>query len=264
MSRETVLVKNGDGTWTVKDQVWSLPKRYELNKVSHPVPWRPLLFRPALTQAGSATQVLGAGAYGCVCRATDHEDEEEVAVKRIEDVFISKTDALRILREVPCRPPPSSSTLARCAESQPKCANGWQISILKRLRHANIVRLLNVINPISPPAQIRTMYVMFEYGGAFPPLSPNTARTIPRHVVLTPACTGMDLHKFEALDRYLTEDEIKTVMLQLCEVCALPSSIYAPPRVERPSAGERAHLRVCGAGSHGAGGARGGGSMARL
>ena len=35
----------------------------------------------------------------------------------------------------------------------------------------------------------------------------------------------MDLHKFEALDRYLTEDEIKTVMLQLCEVCALPGSI---------------------------------------
>ncbi|KAJ1469091.1 kinase-like domain-containing protein [Baffinella frigidus] len=141
MSRETPLVKNGNGTWTVKDQVWKLPKRYELNKV------------------------LGAGAYGCVCRATDHEDEEEVAVKRIEDVFISKTDALRILRE---------------------------ISILKRLRHANIVRLLNVINPVDAPAQIRTMYVMFEYG-------------------------GMDLHKFEALDRYLTEDEIKTVMLQLCE-----------------------------------------------
>ena len=47
-------------------------------------------------------QVLGAGAYGCVCKAIDHdEDDEEVAVKRIEDVFISKTDALRILREVP-------------------------------------------------------------------------------------------------------------------------------------------------------------------
>ena len=61
-----------------------------------------------------------------------------VAIKRIEDVFISKTDALRILRE---------------------------ISILRRLSHPNIVRLENVVKPPPIPVKIKSLFVIFEYGG---------------------------------------------------------------------------------------------------
>ncbi len=43
---------------------------------------------------------MGSGAYGCVCKAVDTETGKLVAIKRIANVFISKTDALRILREV--------------------------------------------------------------------------------------------------------------------------------------------------------------------
>lgn len=43
---------------------------------------------------------VGSGAYGCVCKGTHKDTNQEVAIKRIANVFISKTDALRILREV--------------------------------------------------------------------------------------------------------------------------------------------------------------------
>jgi hypothetical protein len=37
MSRETPLIQNGNGTWSVKDQTWDLPRpRYQLTKVSGP------------------------------------------------------------------------------------------------------------------------------------------------------------------------------------------------------------------------------------
>eukprot|EP00961_Rhodomonas_salina_P054371 730428-Rhodomonas_salina.1 len=67
---------NEDGSYTIKGKIWRLPPNYKLHSV------------------------LGSGAYGCVCRCTNLDNSEEVAVKRIEDVFVSKTDALRILREV--------------------------------------------------------------------------------------------------------------------------------------------------------------------
>jgi serine/threonine protein kinase len=43
---------------------------------------------------------VGKGAYGSVCQAVDVNSGKEVAIKRIANVFVSKTDALRILREV--------------------------------------------------------------------------------------------------------------------------------------------------------------------
>lgn len=43
---------------------------------------------------------VGSGAYGSVVKALDQESGKLVAIKRIANVFISKTDALRILREV--------------------------------------------------------------------------------------------------------------------------------------------------------------------
>lgn len=118
MSRTHVMEKGSDGVIRVNGSVWEVPARYTLRRV------------------------LGAGAYGCVCQADDSEDKAfpVCAVKRFEDVFISKTDALRILRE---------------------------ISILRRLKHRNVVNLTNAFTPASadPASPVRTLYVVFEYGG---------------------------------------------------------------------------------------------------
>jgi mitogen-activated protein kinase 1/3 len=69
-----------DGLVWVNGHKWEIPARYTLQKV------------------------LGSGAYGLVCKAQDSEPSDPMfatcAIKRFEDVFISKTDALRILREI--------------------------------------------------------------------------------------------------------------------------------------------------------------------
>jgi mitogen-activated protein kinase 1/3 len=133
-----------DGVVRVNGLTWEVPERYTLKRV------------------------LGAGAYGCVCQAEDAEDVKfpDVAVKRFEDVFISKTDALRILRE---------------------------ISILRRLHHPNVVNLTNAFTPASadPLAPIRTLYVVFEYG-------------------------GMDLQNLVRSACTLSLDEIRHMARQLC------------------------------------------------
>jgi len=79
MSRQQhVMEVDSEGLVRVNGLKWEVPKRYTLKKV------------------------LGAGAYGCVVQAEDSDDPDFklCAVKRFEDVFISKTDALRILREI--------------------------------------------------------------------------------------------------------------------------------------------------------------------
>eukprot|EP00281_Chroomonas_sp_CCMP1168_P013472 CAMPEP_0206279016 /NCGR_PEP_ID=MMETSP0047_2-20121206/37777_1 /ASSEMBLY_ACC=CAM_ASM_000192 /TAXON_ID=195065 /ORGANISM="Chroomonas mesostigmatica_cf, Strain CCMP1168" /LENGTH=462 /DNA_ID=CAMNT_0053708897 /DNA_START=253 /DNA_END=1641 /DNA_ORIENTATION=- len=108
------VVKIGKGEYTVKGEAWSLPERYEVQ-----------------TRVGS-------GAYGSVCKAHDSETGKVVAIKRIANVFISKTDALRILRE---------------------------ISILRRITHKNIISLIDVPLLAPPPAPVKTMYVVFEFAG---------------------------------------------------------------------------------------------------
>ena len=136
---------DGNGVTRVNGLKWEVPPRYTLKKV------------------------LGAGAYGCVCQAEDEGDGSEgklVAVKRFEDVFISKTDALRILRE---------------------------ISILRRLKHRNVVNLNNAFTPASAgdAGPLRTLYVVFEYG-------------------------GMDLQKLVRSEHTLSLKEIRHVIRQLC------------------------------------------------
>ena len=136
---------DGNGVTRVNGLKWEVPPRYTLKKV------------------------LGAGAYGCVCQAEEEGDNSEgklVAVKRFEDVFISKTDALRILRE---------------------------ISILRRLKHRNVVNLNNAFTPASAgdAGPLRTLYVVFEYG-------------------------GMDLQKLVRSEHTLSLKEIRHVIRQLC------------------------------------------------
>ena len=140
-----VMETDGNGVTRVNGLKWEVPPRYTLKKV------------------------LGAGAYGCVCQAEEEGDNSEgklVAVKRFEDVFISKTDALRILRE---------------------------ISILRRLKHRNVVNLNNAFTPASAgdAGPLRTLYVVFEYG-------------------------GMDLQKLVRSEHTLSLKEIRHVIRQLC------------------------------------------------
>ena len=78
MPREHVMDMGADGLVRINGQKWEVPARYTLQKVL--------------------------GAYGLVCKAADSEPVDPIysscAIKRFEDVFISKTDALRILREI--------------------------------------------------------------------------------------------------------------------------------------------------------------------
>lgn len=43
---------------------------------------------------------LGKGAYGVVCSAKDRITGKQVAIKKVEDVFMDLVDAKRILREI--------------------------------------------------------------------------------------------------------------------------------------------------------------------
>ena len=45
-------------------------------------------------------KMIGAGAYGLVCKALDTVTGEEVAIKKVRDVFTDLVDAKRILREL--------------------------------------------------------------------------------------------------------------------------------------------------------------------
>ena len=55
---------------------------------------------PVITEKYTIKKELGKGAYGTVYLAVDNETEEEVAIKRIDDVFRTKVDAKRALREI--------------------------------------------------------------------------------------------------------------------------------------------------------------------
>ena len=80
---------------------------------------------------------LGKGAYGTVYFAVDKRTGEEVAIKRINDVFRTKTDAKRTLRE---------------------------ITILRQCNHPNIAKLKDLI---VPPDEFtyRNLWIVQEYGG---------------------------------------------------------------------------------------------------
>ena len=75
---------------------WSIDPRYEL------------------------TKLLGKGSYGCVVAARDTQAGADVAIKKVENVFVDAVDAKRILRE---------------------------IRLMRHFRHPNLVRLHDVMEP---------------------------------------------------------------------------------------------------------------------
>jgi mitogen-activated protein kinase 1/3 len=44
--------------------------------------------------------VIGKGSYGVVCSAIDNVSGQQVAIKKIQNVFENTADAVRILREI--------------------------------------------------------------------------------------------------------------------------------------------------------------------
>jgi mitogen-activated protein kinase 1/3 len=78
---------------------------------------------------------LGSGAYGMVVAAKDSRNNEKVAIKKVRDCFHNLTDAKRILRE---------------------------IKLLQHLNHPNIVKLTDMVNPLTVE-EFEDVYLVMEY-----------------------------------------------------------------------------------------------------
>ncbi|QDZ20264.1 mitogen-activated protein kinase [Chloropicon primus] len=79
-------------------------------------------------------EAVGKGSYGVVYSAYDTKNKENVAIKRINNVFEHISDGVRILRE---------------------------IKLLRHLKHPDIVTIKDIILPPSPK-DFRDIYVVFE------------------------------------------------------------------------------------------------------
>ncbi|GFQ04927.1 mitogen-activated protein kinase homolog ntf3 [Phtheirospermum japonicum] len=77
---------------------------------------------------------IGRGAYGVVCSSVNRETNERVAIKKINNVFGNRTDALRILREL---------MLLRC------------------IKHENVIALKDVMMP-SNWRGFKDVYMVYE------------------------------------------------------------------------------------------------------
>ncbi|OIW02849.1 hypothetical protein TanjilG_29625 [Lupinus angustifolius] len=79
-------------------------------------------------------EVVGKGSYGVVCSAIDTQTGENVAIKKIHDIFEHISDAARILRE---------------------------IKLLRLLRHPDIVEIKHIMLPPSR-RDFKDIYIVFE------------------------------------------------------------------------------------------------------
>jgi len=109
---------------------------------------------------------LGSGAYGMVVAAKDARNNEKVAIKKVKDCFHNLTDAKRILRE---------------------------IKVLQHLNHPNIVKLTDMVNPLTVD-EFEDVYLVMEYMQA-------------------------DLHKIIYSDNQLSSSHIAYILYQI--LCAL-------------------------------------------
>ncbi|MBA0870400.1 hypothetical protein Goshw_011865 [Gossypium schwendimanii] len=77
---------------------------------------------------------IGRGAYGIVCSAINRETNEKVAIKKINNVFENRVDALRTLRE---------------------------LKLLRHIRHENVIALKDVMMPIQRIG-FKDVYLVYE------------------------------------------------------------------------------------------------------
>jgi mitogen-activated protein kinase 1/3 len=77
--------------------------------------------------------VLGKGSYGEVVEGFDKRRNTKVAIKRIQDLFVSLEDAKRIVRE---------------------------LTILRQLNHPNVIKIVDVVIP--EVKNFDEVYIVFE------------------------------------------------------------------------------------------------------
>uniref|UniRef100_A0A0V0IFZ2 Putative ovule protein n=1 Tax=Solanum chacoense TaxID=4108 RepID=A0A0V0IFZ2_SOLCH len=77
---------------------------------------------------------IGRGAYGVVCSSVNRETNEKVAIKKINNVFSNRIDALRTLRE---------------------------LKLLRHIRHENVIALKDVMMPIHRNS-FKDIYLVYE------------------------------------------------------------------------------------------------------
>ncbi|WOL18426.1 mitogen-activated protein kinase [Canna indica] len=76
---------------------------------------------------------IGRGAYGIVCSSINQETNEKVAIKKINNAFDNRVDALRTLRE---------------------------LKLLRHLQHENVIALKDIMMP--PHRTFRDVYLVYE------------------------------------------------------------------------------------------------------
>lgn len=77
---------------------------------------------------------IGKGAYGVVCSSINMETHEKVAIKKINNVFGTRIDALRTLRE---------------------------LKLLRHIKHPNVIALKDVMMPMQRNS-FKDLYLVYE------------------------------------------------------------------------------------------------------
>lgn len=77
---------------------------------------------------------IGRGAYGVVCSSVNRETSEKVAIKKINNAFDNRVDALRTLRE---------------------------LKLLRHLHHDNVIALKDIMMPVHRRS-FRDVYLVYE------------------------------------------------------------------------------------------------------
>lgn len=77
---------------------------------------------------------IGRGAYGIVCSSVNRETNEKVAIKKIQNAFENRVDALRTLRE---------------------------LKLLRHLHHENVIALKDIMMPVHR-SSFKDVYLVYE------------------------------------------------------------------------------------------------------
>ena len=125
---------------------------------------------------------IGHGAYGVVCSAVDNTTGEKVAIKKINKAFEHLTDTKRTLRE---------------------------IKILLHFQHENVIRIKDILRPISPD-RFDDVYIVSEL-------------------------MDTDLHQIIASPQPLTDDHCQYFLYQILRALKYIHSAHVLHRDLKPS-----------------------------